>query len=112
MGVRQERLADEIRDILASCFLADQMSDPRLSGITITHVKLTKDLDLATVYFRLFDPSKQDEASKGLIHCKGFLRSKMAEGLKVRKLPDLRFKYDESVDYGARIEELVKQTKL
>ena len=111
MGLRQERLADEIRDLLAGCFLGSQMRDPRLEGVTITHVKVSADLQLATVYFRLYNQAHKDQAKTGLERSKGFLRNHLAHNLKLRRVPDLRFFYDESVEHGSRVEALLDQIK-
>lgn len=107
MGLRQERVADEIRDVLAMCFQAGQMEDPRLKGVTITAVKLTADLQLASVYFRVYDESAAAEAQRGLISASGFLRRRLAESIDMRRVPGLRFFFDESIQHGSRIEELL-----
>ena len=107
MGLRQEKLADEVRDILAECFSGERLRDPRVQSVTITHVKLTKDLQIATVYYRMYEGANQQELEQGLESCKGFLRKTLADVLKVRRVPDLRFVYDESVEYGSRIEYLL-----
>lgn len=109
MGLRQERLADQIRDIIACCFLGDTLQDPRLQGVTITHVKVSPDLQFASVYFRLFDQQGIAAAQKSLVHCRGLFRRKIAEGIKMRRVPDLRFFYDESIERGAHIEALIRQ---
>lgn len=111
MGLRQYRLAEEIRDLLAGCFLAGQMSDPRLDGVTITFVKLSADLQLASVYFRVYNDESIPDTKDGLKHCKGFLRRHLATHLSLRRVPELRFFYDESIEKGARIEELLSQAK-
>lgn len=110
MGLRKERLADEIRDLLAGCFLGGQMSDPRLEMVTITAVKLSPDLQLATVYFRIYGESTKDTIArtiKGLESASGYFRKKLADALDIRRVPNLRFFYDESIERGARIEKLL-----
>lgn len=107
MGLRQERLADEIRDLLASCFQGGKMEDPRLTGVTITAVKLTGDLQLASVYFRLYDGTQVESAKKGLQSATGFLRRRLADAFKIRRVPNLRFFFDESIDRGSHIEQLI-----
>ncbi|MFY7927291.1 MAG: ribosome-binding factor A, partial [Oligoflexus sp.] len=54
MGLRKERMADEIRDILARNFQGGELNDPRLASVTITAVKLSADLQQAMVYFRTY----------------------------------------------------------
>ena len=53
MGLRQQRVADEIRDILAGFFLGGLLSDPRLESVTLTAVKVTQDMSVATIYYRV-----------------------------------------------------------
>jgi ribosome-binding factor A len=110
MGLRQTRLADEIRDVIAAAFSGGNMRDPRLEGITVTAVKLTADLQLASVYFRIYgdDPIKAAELARdGLKSAVGYLRRKVAEAVDIRRVPNLRFFYDESIERGSRIEGLL-----
>ena len=109
MGMRAVRLADEIRYLLASCFVGDRLRDPRLQGISITHVRLTGDLQQATVFFRTYDSSKLSEVEAGLRSCAGFLRTSLSGQIQIRKLPELRFRYDESIEQGAKIEAMLEQ---
>ncbi len=113
MGIRQIRLGDEIRDVLARCFMGHQLEDPRLGGVVITHVKLTGDLQLATVYFRIIDEeaTTQEQVLKGLDSCKGFLKKILASEIKLRRVPELRFLFDTSIEYGSLIEGLISKTK-
>ena len=108
MGLRQEKLADEIRDIVARCFMGGQMSDPRLEYVSVTAVKLTGDLQLASVYFRLMSEKvPKDEVKAGLASAAGYLRRRVADGVEMRRVPNLRFFFDESVERGSNIERLL-----
>lgn len=110
MAIRKDRMADEIRDLIARCFQGGQMEDPRLAGVTITAVKLSGDLQLASVYFRVYgDERAVDAAQRGLQSAAGFLRRRLADALDVRRVPTLRFFYDESIERGSRIEELLSK---
>jgi ribosome-binding factor A len=109
MGLRKDRLADEIRDIIANLFSGGQMQDPRLTLVAITAVKLTADLQLASVYYRVIDQTPVAEVQKGLERAAGFLRSRLAENLDIRRVPALRFFFDESIENGERIEGLLRQ---
>jgi ribosome-binding factor A len=112
MGLRQDRLADEIRDILAPMFARGDIADRRLEQITITFVKLTGDLQLASIYFRVIpdDDATIAAAHDGFKSATGFMRRHLADQLDLRRVPNLRFFYDESIERGARIEDLI--TKL
>lgn len=107
--MRKVRLADQIKDVLATTFAQGRVNDPRVQGITITHVRLTADLQLATVYFRAFEGSNIEEVQAGLTSCHGMLRNVLADQLLVRRVPELRFYYDESIERGAHIEKLLDQ---
>lgn len=107
MTIRQDRMADEIRDIVASCFAGGQMQDPRLQHVTITAVKISPDLQIASVYFRIMPGEDIETAKRGLERAAGFFRARLAESLDVRRVPNLRFFFDESVEHGARIEHLL-----
>jgi ribosome-binding factor A len=109
MSIRQDRMADEIRDIVASCFAGGQMQDPRLQHVTITAVKISPDLQYATVYFRTMPGEDIDTAKRGLDRAAGFFRARLAEALDVRRVPVLKFFYDESIEHGARIEDLLNK---
>jgi ribosome-binding factor A len=111
VSLRKERVTEEIKDLLALTFQGDTIQDPRLSGITITAVKLTPDLQLAYVYFRLFDPSKTEEALKGFKSCAVYLRRQIADQLELRRVPELKFFYDESIEKGEKIEKLMSHIK-
>ena len=109
MGLRQERMGDEIRDLIASALMGGKMADPGLELVTITAVKLTPDLQLASVYFRTMPGVNSKETLAGLKRASGFFRSIIAKQIDVRKAPALRFFYDESVEYGSHIEGLLKK---
>jgi ribosome-binding factor A len=107
MGLRQERLADQIRDILAVNFQGGLLSDPRLSTVTITAVKLTADLQLATVYFRTYEDKDSPQAQRGLESAAGRLRRQLGQSIDLRRVPNLRFIFDKSLENAARIETLL-----
>ncbi len=110
MGLRQARLADEMRDVLAAAFTGGQLSDPRVAGVTITAVKLSADLQLASVYFRVYGESPEQAApaaAAGLKSATGFLRRLLADAFDIRRVPNLRFFYDESIERGSKIEGLL-----
>jgi len=111
MGLRQERIADQIRDIIAMNLVSGNMRDPRLESVTITAVKVTADLQNAKVYFRVYDTSAKEDASKALGSAATFFKKKLSVGLDVRRVPELRFYYDESIENAARIETLLGEIK-
>jgi ribosome-binding factor A len=108
--VRQRQVAELIHRELSSLLLYEAR-DPRLSGVTITEVEVTRDLLLARVYFTLLDDEEEGakEALGGFAHAKGFLRSQLADRLELRFVPDLAFFQDRSAAYGRRIDALLDE---
>ncbi len=104
MGLRKDQLADQIRDLLAINFQGGRLSDPRLESVTITAVKLTADLQQATVFYRTYKADDAPNALRGLQSAAGRLRKSLSEALDVRRVPELHFKYDKSIEYASRIE--------
>ena len=112
MGLRQERLADEIRDIIAQLFSGGQLSDPRLASVCITAVKLSGDLQIASIYFRTYtDTVALPDVQRGLESVSGLLKRKLSAALDIRRMPELRFFFDESIERGNKIESLIDKIK-
>jgi len=94
---------------LVSSMLQRDIKDKTISFVTITGVKVLKDLSKATIYYTVLgqDPKKAAVA-KALDRAKGFIRSGVARKMKLRHTPELIFKYDESLEYGNKIENILK----
>jgi len=109
MSIRIRRLSDHIRDVLAGHFQGDFIRDPRIQEVTITAVRMTKDLQTAYVYFRLYhsDQEAVTKAIEGLSHASGLLRRALAETLEVRRIPRLKFFYDKTIENAEKIEKLI-----
>jgi len=108
---RADRVAGQIQKILSEILIKD-IKDPRLDMATITGVKMSRDLKLARIYFTISGSNKSaEDASKGFKSAAGYLKRTLASQLGLRYMPDLAFFYDESFDYGARIETLLKTLK-
>lgn len=107
MHNRRRRVAEQIRHELAS-ILMREMKDPRISGVTLTAVEVSSDLEHAKVYFTLL-AGETEPVVKALAHAAGFLRSELAQRLRMRTVPRLSFVYDESVERGARLSNLIDQ---
>jgi len=109
MYKRSEKVAEAIHE-LVSQLLIKGLKDPRIGFVTITGVKMTDDLHLATIYFTVIGSEDEKKATeKGLNSAKGFIRREMGKSLHMRYLPDLIFRYDESVEHGSRIETILKE---
>ncbi len=108
-GNRSHRVGDQIlREI--SNLLLRKVKDPRLRGVTLTDVRMTKDLKRAFVYYSLFGRDEQKEqAQAGFESAKGFIRKEIGERLHLRYVPDIQFRYDISLEYGQKIERLLEK---
>jgi len=109
MGLSLKRLESNALRELAIIMRTDA-KNKKLSNITITEVRITNDLSFMTIYYTFYE-GKEENYQKALEDCKGYLRSELAKKLKARKMPELIFKRDSSLDYGNRIEELLASIK-
>lgn len=106
---RALRVGEEILKEL-SLILIERISDPRLKDITFTHVKMTDDLRTAKVYFSILGGAeKVKEAQMGLAAAKGFIKKEIALRMTLRYVPDFIFFYDETFEYGHKIEKLLQK---
>jgi ribosome-binding factor A len=108
MSYKQERLEKIIERELGNIILSE-VRDERLKFVTITKVTLTNDYSYATVHFRVLGNERQIEAtSQTFEEAKGYIKTLLSKKIKMRKVPELRFKYDTSLEYGNRIEQILK----
>ncbi len=100
------RLANQIKQCVAKS-VNTLLRDPRLKLVTITSAKLSSDLSIASIYYLHSSATDKTKAIEGLYAAKPFLRKRIATEVAMRKVPELRFFYDESVEHGAHIESLI-----
>jgi len=87
--------------------LLQEVADPRLAGISITDVKVDRELTYADIYYSSLEGSERaEEILNGLEHAQGFLRRALAERVDLRIFPKLRFHYDPTFERAERIERL------
>lgn len=95
-----------------SALLLRGLNDPRIGFVTITGVEVTPDLHLARVYYSVIgDDSVRRDCAAGLKSATPFIRQHLGRQLQMRYTPDLLFQYDSSIDYGNRIESLLREVK-
>ena len=107
---RAERVGDLLREILSE-LLMNKIHHLGLEGLTLTSVKISDDLQHARVFYRLIDPGRRVEIAKKLPKVAGLLRKEAGHELKLKRTPELRFEYDESLEYGDKIERLLASIK-
>ena len=109
MFKRSDKVAEAIHEMVSG-LIVKGLKDPRIGFVTITGVKVTDDLRLATVYFTVIGSDEEKSATeKGLNSARGFIRKETGKNLRMRYIPDIIFKYDASVEYGSHIESLLKE---
>ena len=108
---RARRVANRIQEELA-VLLQREVSDPRLSVLTVTGVEVDREFAYATIYVSsLENQDRMEEIMRALEGAKGFLRSQLASRIQIRSVPQLRFRQDSSPNRGARIDELLAEIR-
>jgi len=106
---RSKRIADQIKNELG-WLIEQKLNDPEKGFITLTRVKLSPDLKLASVYYSVLgDQIKRQQSSDALERAIHFLRRELGRKIKLKYLPELRFFYDDSLDYSAHISNIIKK---
>ena len=109
--LRPEQLEDQVHFML-STLIQRELRDPDLGFLTLTAVRLTGDRGIARVYYTVLgDEAQLDRARKALGRATGFLRSHLAKHLKMRRVPELQFFPDSTIDQGNKIEAIFAQIK-
>lgn len=108
---RAEKLAGALRKKISE-ILQGELRDPRIGIITITEVKVAKDLKYATVYFSVLGGEKEKKsAGIGLDRATGFIKRIIAKEMILRCVPEIKFRFDETFECGQRVNELLEKIK-
>jgi ribosome-binding factor A len=108
---RPERVQEALRQEVSS-IVHDELKDPRLGFITITRVALTKDLRYARIYFSVLGTESQKKrALYGLRSAKGFIKNLISERIKLKFMPEIEFKIDDSLDHAKHVLDLIEHLK-
>lgn len=111
MSIKTQRISNLLMQEISN-ILANEVHDKDIRFVTITSIKLDTDLSLAQVYCTVLDESKKDKCLHDLNAAKGFIKTQLSKRkLEIRKIPDLRFIYDDSIEYGNRIEKIFNNLK-
>ena len=105
---RTDRVGAELRRELG-LLVHGAVRDHGLPSVSVSDVEVTRDLDWATVWVTTLLPDQSVMAVKALNELAGEFRRSLSRSMRLRRVPELRFKYDDSVDKGERIEALLRQ---
>ncbi|HEY6837595.1 MAG TPA: ribosome-binding factor A [Geobacteraceae bacterium] len=109
MYKRSEKVSEAVHELISE-LLVKGLKDPRIGFVTITGVKVSDDLHLATVYFTVIGTDEEKKATEaGLNSARGYIRKEMGKSFRMRYVPDIMFKYDVAVEYGSRIEGILRE---
>src|SRR3954451_17375979 len=117
MSQRVERVASEVRAVLGEILSRDEIKDPRVRGaglITVTHVRVSGDLQHARVLFTVHDAdaAKLERVRQGLEHASGYFRQAIARRLRTRVAPAVKFEVDHVFEQAERVEKLLREDSL
>ena len=108
MSVKIDRISSQMAKEI-SYILATEVKDRDLRFVTITDCRVTNDLRYAKVYYTSLDDSNREEIKKAIKNASGFIRKQLMDRIDIRHIPELEFVYDESIEYGKKIEDKIKE---
>ena len=108
MSVKIDRISSQIMREL-SYILAEEVKDSMLKFVTITDCKVTNDLSYARVYYTILDDNKKESSKESFKQAAGFIRKQLANRIEIRHVPELEFIYDDSIEYGKKIEQKIEE---
>ncbi len=110
-NIRKQRVESQLRKEISFIIMED-LKDPRVKFVSVTHASLTNDLRMAHIYVSIMgNEAEKKEVMKGLESACGFIRKEIGERMRLRYTPELKFKIDESYDVQMRIEQILKIIK-
>lgn len=107
INLKGQRVASDMQKALGDILLLEA-KDEDFKNVTITACEVTNDLSFAKIYFTTMDKNRK-KVLNDLNNATGFFRSLLAERLDIRHTPELRFIYDESIEYGKHIEKIIEE---
>ncbi len=105
---RQRRINEALREVIAET-VQRELSDPRLSMVTITGVRASEDMSVATVYWTVYDASRREGAAAALTSAAGVLQGRVGRELRTRNTPHLRFEHDDLQENADRLTRLIDE---
>jgi ribosome-binding factor A len=106
-GTRPDRVGEQVRQEISQMLLSE-VQDPGVGLITITRVKVSPDLQLARVYYTLMGDAKaKKETAQALARATPFLRRQLGGRMRLRRVPELQFHFDEGVEHQDRVERIL-----
>lgn len=105
---RSERVAGEMRRELAR-LIQMEVKDPAVGFVSVSDVEVSRDLSHAKVFVTVFEEDKARDSIRALNKAAGFLRGRLGQEMRIRSVPELSFRHDDSVEKGQRMDQLIDQ---
>lgn len=110
MSIKIDRIASNLMKEI-SYILMTEIKDNDIKFVTVTDCKVTNDLSFAKVYITVLDESRKEETLRALKNAAGYIRRELSERIDIRHIPELLFVYDESIEYGKKIENIIEKIR-
>lgn len=110
MSIKLERLGSIFVEEISKIIMKE-IKDPDIQFVTITSCNISSDLSYAKVYFTCLNDKRRDEILKDLNKASGFIRKELCNRVDIRKMPEITFVYDNSIEYGNKIEQILEEIK-
>lgn len=107
MSIKIDRLNNIFVEQISQ-ILKTEIKDERIHFVTVTAVKITNDLSFAKVYVTILDDSLRDSMLKQLNKASNFIERELSKRVEIRKMPNITFVYDESIEYATNIENIIE----
>ncbi|NSL51140.1 30S ribosome-binding factor RbfA [Calidifontibacillus erzurumensis] len=108
-NIRPTRVGEQMKKELSD-IISRKIKDPRIGFVTVTDVQVSGDLQIAKVYITVLgDEEAKQNTLTALAKANGFIRSEIGKRIRLRKTPEIFFEFDESIEYGNRIETILEQ---
>ncbi len=107
---RSQRMAEQVRRELAE-LVRDEVKDPRVTWVSFTAVKVSRDLSNAVIYCTVMNDEDREPALEALNKAAGFLRHQLSARIRSRIVPTLKFVYDVSIERGTSMESLIAKAR-
>jgi ribosome-binding factor A len=109
VGFRLLRINESVKEALSTIISAEGLKDPRVGFVTLTGVRVSRDLRHAKVYLSVLGTSAERESTmEALENSRGYLQSRLGQSLHLRRTPQLQFFYDDALDNALHIQKLLK----
>lgn len=108
MSVKIERLEHTFMEVISE-ILSNEIKDERIHFVTVTGVHITADLSYAKVYVTVLNDDEKENMIKLLNKASNFIERELSKRIEIRKMPDISFVYDESIDYANNIESIIEE---